>query len=272
LGDSIEGRSSLLFQEGKLHMDIPRIVIAAAVIVPPVMLFAVRTPCAAQTPSAGGSSLAANSGASYFTPTAPSEIMQRSLDEVRITVGQVRLDKWKRGSVRDEAGTNIEAIQRDLQGTLPALLKEADAAPTTLSKVLPLSRNIDALYDVMVHLVEQARVSAPGDQAGQLQTAIADLEKARVILDTQIQQTADAQERRVVELRDTVQRQEDSLKAAAATPAPAPKCPAPPAPAKKKHATKPSTTTKPTGDGSTATTPTKPAASNPTTTTPAKPQ
>src|SRR5215471_19100579 len=107
-------------------------VIAAVVFIPPTIL------CAAQTPSAGASSPVANSGASYFTPTAPSEIMQRSLDEVRITVGQVRLDKWKRGSVRDEAGANIEAIQRDLQGALPALMKEADAAPATLSKVLPL--------------------------------------------------------------------------------------------------------------------------------------
>ncbi|MBS1802218.1 MAG: hypothetical protein JST28_02565 [Acidobacteria bacterium] len=190
------------------------------------------------------------SGANYFTPSAPSDILQRSLDEVRITVGNVKLDKWKRGNVRDEAGTNIDAIQRDLQGTLPGLLKDADSAPGTLTKVLPLSRNVDALYDVMVHVVEASRVVGTGDSVGQLQTALNDLEKARVVLDNQIQLTADMQEKQVVDLRTTVQKQDASLRAAA-TPPPAPKCPAP-TPAKKKRvakpagaATTPATTAKP---------------------------
>jgi hypothetical protein len=164
----------------------------------------------------------------------------------------VRLEKWKRGTVREEAGTNIDAIQRDLRGTLPALLKEADAAPATLSKVLPVSRNVDALYDVLVHVVEAARVAAPADQVGQLQAAMDDLEKARVTLDTHIQDTAIAQEKQVVDLRSTVQTQEKSLRAAAATPPSASACPAP-APAKKKKpaAKKPAT--------GTSTTPTNPA-------------
>jgi len=235
-------------------MCIPKAVLASVVLMPFVPTTMLR---AAQTPGSSTASSAVNGGASYFTPSAPSDILQRSLDEVKITVGEVKLEKWKRGSVRDEAGTNVEAIQHDMQGALPALLKEADGAPGTLSKVLPLSRNVDALYDVMVHLVEQARVSAPGEQAGQLQEAIADLEKARVILDNQIQQTADAQEKQVLELRTTVQKQEATLKAAA-TPPPAPKCPAPATAAKKRRAAKPTTTTKP--------------AANATTTTPAKPQ
>jgi hypothetical protein len=235
-------------------------VIAAVVLLLPVAR------CVGQTTSAGPNTSAAANGASFFTPAAPSEILQRSLDEVKATVSGVRLDKWKRGSVRDEAATNIESIQRDMQGALPALMKEADASPATLSKVLPLSRNVDALYDVLVHLVEQARVSGPGDQAGQLQAAITDLEKARVLLDNQIQQTADAQERRVDELRATVERQDESLKAAATPPA-VPKCPAPAAPAKKKHTAKPSTTTP-----ATSNTTGKPPASSSTTPAPTKPQ
>jgi len=182
--------------------------------------------CTAQSTAANSSGSSSGSGANYFTPSAPSDILQRSLDEVRITVGNVRLDKWKRGSVRDEAGTNIDAIERDLQGTLPALLKDADSAPGTLTKVLPLSRNVDALYDVMVHVVEAARVVGTSENVGQLQQALTDLEKARVVLDNQIQQTADMQEKQVLDLRNTVQKQDASLRAAA-TPPPAPKCPAP---------------------------------------------
>jgi BRCT domain type II-containing protein len=231
-------------------MSISRPFFAAALLVSPAMWCTAQSTTAATT---GGTS----SGANYFTPTAPSDILQRSLDEVKITVGNVRLEKWKRGSVRDEAGTNIDAIQRDLQGALPALLKEADAAPGTLTKVLPLSRNVDALYDVMVHVVEAARVVASSETVGQLQQAMTDLEKARVVLDNQIQQTADMQEKQVLDLRNTVQKQDVSLRAAA-TPLPAPKCPVPAAVKKKKRVTNPSATT------------TKPAAGSPSTQ--AKPQ
>jgi BRCT domain type II-containing protein len=205
------------------------------------------TPPAASPPAASAS----------FNPAAPSDILNRSLDEVKQTVSAVHVDKWKRGSIRDEAGNNVDAIQRDMKGTLPSLLKDADGAPTALSKVLPLSRNVDALYDVLVHLVEQARVSGTGEEAGQLQQALSNLEKARVTLDTQILQTATLQEKQIVDLRTTVQKQEVSLRAAA-TPPPAPKCPAP-TPPKKKRTTKPSTTAKPgTSSSGAATTPPKP--------------
>jgi hypothetical protein len=196
--------------------------------------------CAAQTTAsaAAGPNTAADTS---FKPSAPSEILQRSLEEVQQTVGAVRLEKWKHGTVRDEAASHIDDIQRDLQDTLPALLKDADSDPGSLSKVLPLSRNVGALYDVLVHVVEGARVSGTSDQVGQLQQAMADLEKARLALDNQLQQTADMQEKQIVELHSTVQRQEASLRAAATPPAPA-KCPAPTPAKKKKPAAKPTPT------------------------------
>lgn len=223
--------------------------------------FQLVLPGGAQTAPAAASAASSTAGTSTaFTPSTPSDILRHSLDEVQQTVGALKLDKWKHGSVRDEAGTNIDAIQRDMQGTLPSLLKDADSAPGSLSKVLPLSRNVDALYDVLVHVVEAARVVAPGDQVGVLQSTLADLEKARVRLGTQLQQTATVQEKQIVDLRTTVQTQAASLKAAS-TPPPAPKCPAP-APVKKKRPVAKTTTAKPA-----AGTPANPSA-NP----PAKPQ
>ena len=122
-------------------MRINKAIFVALVFFPPMLA------CAAQNVAAGGPVPASNGApaGNGFTPAPPSDILQQSLDEVRQTVGSVRLDKWKRGSVRDEAQNNIDAIQRYMQGTLPAMMKEADAAPGTLSKVLPVSRNIDAL-------------------------------------------------------------------------------------------------------------------------------
>lgn len=209
-------------------------------------------PCAAQT--APVAAPGANA-VSAFSPAAPSDILRRSLDEVQQTIGNLKLEKWKRGTVRDEAGTNVEAIQRDMKGTLPSLLKEADAAPGSLSKVLPASRNVDALYDVLLHVVEAARVVAPGDQVAELQTTLSDLEKARVRLGIQLQQTAAMQEKQIVDLRATVQTQSAALKVAA-TPPPAPKCPAPATPARKKK--RPAATTTKPAAGTTANPPAKP--------------
>jgi hypothetical protein len=209
-------------------MHFSRSVLVATVLVSPTCLLAAQAQANA-TPASGGS-------ASNFTAAAPSSILQRPLDELQQTMGAIKLDKWKRGSIRDEAGTNLDAIQRDLGGTLPALLKEADAAPGSLTKVLPVSRNVAALYDVLLHVVEGGRVIGPGDQVGMLQQTMKDLEQARVALDNQIQQAAEAQEKQVVELRSTVQKQDVSLRAAM-TPPPAAKCPAPAAAAKKKKRT-----------------------------------
>lgn len=199
---------------------------------------------AAQTTPVATPATSGNTGPnSAFTPLAPSEILRRSLEEVQQTVGGLKLERWKRGTVRDEAGTNIDAIQRDMKGTLPALLQEADSAPGSLTRMLPVSRNVSALYDVLLHVVEAARVVAPGDQVGELQTTLADLEKARLRLGNQLQETAAVQEKQIVDLRTTVQTQAASLKAAA-TPPPAPKCPAP-APARKKRPVAKSTAKKP---------------------------
>ena len=235
-------------------MNIGRAIFVTTVFFSPALFCAAQT--AANRPAAA--SVPSPAAATPFTPATPSAILQRSLDEVQQTVGAVRLDKWKKGSVRDEAGNNIDSIQRYMSGTLPALIKEGDASPGTLSKMLPISRNIDALYDVLVHVEEAARVSAPGDQVSQLQQAMADLEKARIAFGNQLQQTAAVQEKQIVELHTTVQTQAASLKAAS-TPPPAPKCPAPPAPAKKKAPAKKATTPGTTTPGTTA----KPAAGTP---------
>ena len=236
-------------------MRILESVLVMTIWVAPVYCCSAQTAQNAAPPSTNaGPASSGPATAPAFNPVAPSGILQRSLDEVNQTVGAVRIDKWKRGSVRDAASNNIDAIQRDMKGALPSLLKDADSAPGALSKVLPLSRNVDALYDVLVHLVEQARVSGTGEDAGQLQQAMGDLEKARVALDNQILQAATAQEKQIVDLRTTVQKQEVSLRAAA-TPPPAPKCPTPAPVKKKRPATKKPA---PNSSNGTATTQSKP--------------
>ncbi len=126
--------------------------------------------------------------------------LQPSIDALHRTLDQLRLEKWKRGALRDEAEGYIVQIQNDLGSNLPPLLAQADAAPGAVSKVLPVLRHLDALYDVLLRVVEAARISAPDDQAGQLQQALATLGSSRLALGDRLQGSADAAEKQIVDL------------------------------------------------------------------------
>lgn len=153
----------------------------------------------------------------------PSAILQPSLDGLKSAVGSLNLDKWKRGNVRTEAESNIASIMRDMQDTLPGLLSSADAAPATISTTLPVSRNVDALYDVLLRVVDAARISASGEQVDTLQQAQTGLERARRTLDAQLQDLASSQEKQVGSLQLVLKQREQALATAMATPPPAPK-------------------------------------------------
>jgi len=189
--------------------------------------------CALQSPTNGVPAQGAPAA-----PVTPSGILRPSLDSVQQAIGALRIERWKKGTVREEADANINDIQRDLKTTLPPILGVADAAPGTLSKVLPVSRNIDALYDVLLRVVEAARVSAPADQVTQLQQALIALGNARRALSDHLEESAAAQEKQVSDLRVTVQTQLASLRAAKAAPVTT-TCvaPTPPRRAKKKSST-----------------------------------
>jgi hypothetical protein len=205
-----------------------------------------RVGSAATTETPAPKPVAASPAAPSVAPPPPpfvtSQILQPSLDTVQQTLGAVKIDKWKRGSIRDEAGSDIDQIQRDLQDNLPPLMKDADASQGSLSKVLPVSKHVDALYDVLLRVVEAARFSAPDDQANQLRQALASLGSARLSLDDHIQERAATQETQIHDLRGVVEKQA-SFKCPAPPPTPVCTTPPPKKP-KKKPAASTSTTTK----------------------------
>lgn len=179
----------------------------------------------------------------------PSAILQPSLDGLKSTISSLNLDKWKRGNVRQEAQDHISSIMGDMQNRLPGLITDADSAPAQISKTLPLSRNVDALYDVFLRVVDAARISAPSDQVQSLQQAQTGLEHSRSILDAQLQSLAADQDKQVGTLQATLRQREQALQTALANPPPAAK-PEPCVPPKKKvvrkkTTPKPSTTQQP---------------------------
>jgi hypothetical protein len=127
--------------------------------------------------------------------------LQPAVDVVVNTLNTVKLDKWKKGSVRDEAGSHINSILGDVQTNLPPLVAAADAAPGSLSAAMPLVKHLDAIYDVLLRVEEASRVSAPGDQISQLQQALTAFSTARFAFDDTLQKQAAAQEKQVIDLR-----------------------------------------------------------------------
>jgi hypothetical protein len=197
-----------------------------------------------QTPAEPQSAAAAPA-----TAATASSVLQPALTQAQTMFSGLKIDKWKKGSVRDEAGENVNALLHDLQTSMPPLITAADAEPGSLSRALPLIKHLDAFYDVMLRVEEAARVSAPSDQISVLQQTLLDVNKARIAYDDQLQSQATTQEKQVFDLRTDLKSQRDTVsvlqaKVAAASATPACK-PATPARRKRTTTAKPSTTAKP---------------------------
>ena len=153
------------------------------------------------------------------TPPTASSLLSPALDGLKGSLAAVRLEKWKApGPVREETNSNIGSIRRDLDGTLPGLLATADAAPGSVSKNLPVFRNVDALYDVLLRVVETADLSAPEADTDALHAALSSLENARRSLGDAIEAAAVSQEEQVSSLRARIETQQTAApKPASAT-------------------------------------------------------
>ena len=116
--------------------------------------------------------------------------------------------------MRSAAAGDVTSIQRDLSGTLAGLMSRAEAAPSSVPSSFAVYRNVDALYDTLLRVVETADLSAPDQDAMALETALKQLEEARSDLGEKILAASQAQQNEVVRLRTVIAR------AAAAPPPP----------------------------------------------------
>ena len=110
---------------------------------------------------------------------------------------------------------DVASIQKDLNGTLPGLVTQAQAAgPGTLQPAFAVFRNLDALYDVLLRVTETASFANAAADAASLDQARIGLEDARAKLGTWLLQSIGVQDAEIVRLK---------------TPPPPPAAPAPPA-------------------------------------------
>jgi hypothetical protein len=133
---------------------------------------------------------------------APTEAVRPLLVELNTAVSGLSISKWKApGPVRSAAQENVGSIQRDITGTLPGLLDQANAAPESLGPAFAVYRNVDALYDVLLRLSGTADLAAPDNEALSLQTTLVNLSGARKQLGEAIMQTATDREAELTRLR-----------------------------------------------------------------------
>lgn len=211
-------------------MHIPRGTLIAFMVFAPAMIYGQPGAPAPSTPTAA------------TPPTTPSSVLQPALSNMESTLTSLKIDKWKRGSIREECGDNVNDILKDLKTNLPPLMADADSAPSALSKSIPLMKHVDALYDVLLRIEEGARVSAPADQVDQLESALKQFGIARIQLYDSMAQQAAVHEKHIADLQATIKAQQVAAEEHKAAPAAAPVPCTPPKPAAKRRHVAPKTT------------------------------
>lgn len=219
-------------------MRIPHV---ALILVVAVSTAAGQTAPGGQSPAGGGA--APQQDSALAQPATASSMLQPALAMAQNTLNALKLDRWKKGSVRDEAGDHVSTLLHDLQANFQPLIAASDAAPGSLSMWLPLTKHLDAFYDVMLRVEEASRVAAPGEQVTQLQQALQTLEQARIAIDNQMAARAAAQEKQVGDLQAALREEKAAAARAVPVAVTPPPCKPAAATAKKKAAKKPAATT-----------------------------
>jgi hypothetical protein len=171
----------------------------------------------------------------------------------------LRIEHWKTDTAsKKQALTNVDAIQRNLQGALPEIIGQLRATPEDVPATFKLYRNLDALYDVLGSVVEATGAFGSKDDLQALANDLNAFEATRKQIGERIESLSTAKEAEILRLRT------DLKTAQAAIPAAPPKkividdAEPPKKPAvKKKPAAKPAPPKKPAA-GQTQTPPTKP--------------
>ncbi len=113
-----------------------------------------------------------------LTATLPQ--LQRAAENARVDLARLRVDKWKAdSSIKQQTSSNVESLQRNLSGALPALVTAAQQNPSSLNASFKLYRNLNVLYDVLGSVAESAGAFGARDDYAALARDLNNLDTAR---------------------------------------------------------------------------------------------
>jgi hypothetical protein len=134
-------------------------------------------------------------------------MLQPSVAATGSALSALNIRRWKTsGDVKDAMAENAGSIQNDLNGTLPDLIRQADAAPGSVPETFAVYRNLDALYDVLLRVTENASLEAPREETAGLQSALDSLKQARSHLGEMIVSQSKDQQAQITQLKATIAR------------------------------------------------------------------
>jgi hypothetical protein len=115
---------------------------------------------------------------------------------------KLRIEHWKTDTAsKKQALTNVDSIQRNLQGALPEIISQLRSAPEDVPASFKLYRNLDALYDVLGSVVEGTGAFGTKDDLQSLSNDLNNFESTRKQMAERIQTLASSKEAEIVRLR-----------------------------------------------------------------------
>jgi len=117
-------------------------------------------------------------------------------------LSKLRIERWKAdGSYKKQALGNVDSIQRNLQGALPEIISQLRNAPEDLPPTFKLYRNLDALYDVLRNVTEDAAAYGSKDDLQSLSNDLSAFEGTRKQLAERIDNLSSSKEAELTRLR-----------------------------------------------------------------------
>jgi hypothetical protein len=128
---------------------------------------------------------------------------------------KLRIERWKTDTAtKKQSLSNVDSIQRNLQGALPEIITQLRAAPEDVPATFKLYRNLDALYDVLGSVVESTGAFGSKDDLQALANDLNAFEGTRKQIAERIESLAAAKEAEIVRLRTDLKTVQASIPAA----------------------------------------------------------
>lgn len=166
---------------------------------------AAATPQETAQANAGGPMAQAGTPVSYASVSQLNGILSKiesASKDTQADLQKLRVERWKTDkTTKEQALTNVDSIQRNLQAALPDIIAQLRAAPENVPDSFKLYRNLDALYDVLGNVVELTGAFGPRDDAQSLGNDLNAFEASRRQMAERIDNLSTAKESEIVRLR-----------------------------------------------------------------------
>ncbi|HEU5335992.1 MAG TPA: hypothetical protein VFU27_08515 [Terriglobales bacterium] len=184
----------------------PNFVFSFVLIVALAAIPAASLPASAQ---AGGQAAAPAPPIPYATANQVNGLMSQLESTATSTasdLSRLRINKWKApGGAKKQDEENRQSILRNLESALPGMIGAVRSNPDDIAASFTLYRNLDALYDVLGSVAQDAGAFGPREDYEPLANDMNSVEQLRRQLAERIATLASSKETELARLRTEVQ-------------------------------------------------------------------